>query len=356
LNATCNTATGLIAQVRTKAGNCDVSVTTTQDAPCCQLGPWVSGTCQPDGTITRTRSVSTLCPSKEVSKVVESCWICANGTEVNSKNECGLCPDGLTEINTDGSNCPKCLDNTTFADASRSNCAKCPDMVTETDNNNTGCPKCADDATLMNEDGSNCPVCANGDMAKIDRNNCPLCKDGVTESIVGGLNCPRCFDGQESLSDRSNCLKCPDGITETDYDYSNCPYCLDGQLAEIDRRNCLLCPNSTTEKNADGSNCFSTISEAAPVNTQDSTGNDTTFYAAGGAAAAGLAVAAGVFYLRQGKTVTAQILDREFTENQNMNPVYEGMQLFENALYDPNEMDLNLSDGFPETKEKLPEA
>jgi hypothetical protein len=56
-----------------KAGNCDDSVPTSQDAPCCQTGPWVSGTCQPDGTLTKTRTVSQLCPSAESSTTQESC-------------------------------------------------------------------------------------------------------------------------------------------------------------------------------------------------------------------------------------------------------------------------------------------
>jgi hypothetical protein len=72
-NAQCDTSTGLIAQVRTKAGNCDASVTTTQNAPCCQLGIWSSGACQPDGTLTKTRTVSQLCPSTESSTTQESC-------------------------------------------------------------------------------------------------------------------------------------------------------------------------------------------------------------------------------------------------------------------------------------------
>ena len=33
-NAKCNPSTSLIAQTRTKAGNCDVSVLTTQNTPC----------------------------------------------------------------------------------------------------------------------------------------------------------------------------------------------------------------------------------------------------------------------------------------------------------------------------------
>jgi hypothetical protein len=39
LNATCDTSTGLISQVRTKAGNCKDSIQTSQDVPCCQTGP-----------------------------------------------------------------------------------------------------------------------------------------------------------------------------------------------------------------------------------------------------------------------------------------------------------------------------
>ena len=50
-----------IPRVRTRAGNCDVSITSVQNGSCCELGPWVFGTCLPDGSITKTRSVSQLC-------------------------------------------------------------------------------------------------------------------------------------------------------------------------------------------------------------------------------------------------------------------------------------------------------
>ena len=85
-NATCNLENGLIAEVRTKAGNCSVDVPTSQNAPCCQTGPWITGTCQPDGTLRKSRTVSKLCPSTESSAIQESCCYTSDWTnEPNAK-------------------------------------------------------------------------------------------------------------------------------------------------------------------------------------------------------------------------------------------------------------------------------
>jgi hypothetical protein len=83
----------------------------------------------------------------------------------------------------------------------------------------------------------------------------------------------------------------------------------------------------------------------------NSSGSDnTSYYAAGGAVAAGLGAAAGVLYVRRGKTAAAEIID-PFSNNAAMNPVYEGnyltnsgQELIENPLY--NNMDAGIDDGF----------
>lgn len=85
-------------------------------------------------------------------------------------------------------------------------------------------------------------------------------------------------------------------------------------------------------------------------------GGNTTYFAAGGAVAVGLAAAAGVFYFRKGYTVTAQVATRTFTDNQNLNPVYESMEQFDNPFYDPNDLDPALADGFSDTTQKSPAA
>jgi hypothetical protein len=59
---------------------------TTQNAPICQTGPWITDTCQPDGTLRKTRTVSQLCPSIESSAIQESCCYTSDWTnEPNAK-------------------------------------------------------------------------------------------------------------------------------------------------------------------------------------------------------------------------------------------------------------------------------
>jgi len=55
--------------------------------------------------------------------------------------------------------------------------------------------------------------------------------------------------------------------------------------------------------------------------------------------------AAGVFYMRRGKTATAEIGETVST-NTNMNPLYEGAGQFENPLYQGGELNDGLDDGF----------
>jgi hypothetical protein len=77
----------------------------------------------------------------------------------------------------------------------------------------------------------------------------------------------------------------------------------------------------------------------------DGGGNNTTAFVAGGAGVAAVAAAAGVFFVKRGSTAKAQ-----FTEMDNagavMNPIYEGIRTFDNPLYDGNDMDAGLDDGF----------
>jgi hypothetical protein len=104
LNATCDTSTGLIAQVRTKAGNCDSSITIQQNASCCQTGEWVSGTCQPDGTLMKTRTVSELCLTTESSAAQESCCYTSDWTnEPNAK--CNSATSTIPQVRTKAGNC-----------------------------------------------------------------------------------------------------------------------------------------------------------------------------------------------------------------------------------------------------------
>ncbi len=42
--------------------------------------------------------------------------------------------------------------------------------------------------------------------------------------------------------------------------------------------------------------------------------------------------------------------------NQNMNPIYEGMEQFDNPLYDPSELDATVDDGFEEPNQERPAA
>jgi hypothetical protein len=87
-----------------KAGNCEASVTTSQNAPCCQTGPWVSGVCQPDGTIFKTRSVSLLCPNTEASGMQEPCCYTSDWTnEVNAK--CNSTTATVAQVRTKAGNC-----------------------------------------------------------------------------------------------------------------------------------------------------------------------------------------------------------------------------------------------------------
>ena len=100
-----------------------------------------------------------------------------------------------------------------------------------------------------------------------------------------------------------------------------------------------------------------TVTQAAQGAFEQNSGGNTTYYAtAGGAAAAGLAAAAGVFYFRKGKTATAEVATKPFSNDQNINPIYEGMAQFDNPLYDPKEIEHTLDDGFDDTIQKSPEV
>ncbi len=95
-----------------------------------------------------------------------------------------------------------------------------------------------------------------------------------------------------------------------------------------------------------------TVTQAAQGAFEQNSGGNTTYYAAGGAAAAGLAAAAGIFYFRKGKTAKAEVATQPFSNDQIINPVYEGMEQFDNPLYDPNEIEHTLDDGFDDTDQK----
>merc|ERR1719223_238796 len=75
---------------------------------------------------------------------------------------------------------------------------------------------------------------------------------------------------------------------------------------------------------------------------QNNTEDNTAYYAAGGAGAAGLA-AAGVFFMKRGKSATAAFTD-PFTTHTNMNPLYQGQVAFANPLYEGIEFDASLDD------------
>jgi hypothetical protein len=100
-------------------------------------------------------------------------------TVPDTEPEKEYCPDGVTEKNSDGSNCPKCTDGSMVTIPDRSNCPKCPNGITE-----------------RNADGSNCDKCANGEMANADRSNCPKCAIQTIEANATRSNCPMCPDGQ----------------------------------------------------------------------------------------------------------------------------------------------------------------
>ena len=111
----------------------------------------------------------------------------------------------------------------------------------------------------------------------------------------------------------------------------------------------ILASSTRTETN--------TVTQAAQNAVEQNSGGNTTYYAtAGGAVAASLAVAAGVFYFRKGKTAAAEVATQPFSNNQNINPVYEGMGQFDNPLYDPNEIEPTLDDGFDDRNQKSPMA
>ena len=94
----------MIQEVRNKAGNCDASVTTAQDAPCCQLGLWNSGTCEPDGTLTKTRTVSSLCPSSESSLAQEAC--CYKSDWTTAPNAiCDITTGAIAQVRLKAGNC-----------------------------------------------------------------------------------------------------------------------------------------------------------------------------------------------------------------------------------------------------------
>jgi len=54
------------------------------------------------------------------------------------------------------------------------------------------------------------------------------------------------------------------------------------------------------------------------------------------------AAAAAFFYKRRVPTASAQV-DQAFANNTNMNPLYDGMQQFDNPMYN---QDTNVDDGF----------
>ena len=81
----------------------------------------------------------------------------------------------------------------------------------------------------------------------------------------------------------------------------------------------------------------STNTENAPVEPiqeqQQQTTNNNTAYGIGGAAAVAVGAAAGVFFFKKGATASAQVAS-DFSANNNMNPLYKGMEQFDNPLYD----------------------
>jgi len=66
--------------------------------------------------------------------------------------------------------------------------------------------------------------------------------------------------------------------------------------------------------------------------------NNTTAYGIGGAAAVAAAAAAGVFFFKRRASAIANVAP-DFSTNNNMNPLYEGMEQFDNPLYDSNTSD-----------------
>jgi hypothetical protein len=48
-------------------------------------------------------------------------------------------------------------------------------------------------------------------------------------------------------------------------------------------------------------------------------------------------------FIKRGKTAAAQVTT-EFAANNNMNPLYEGMQHFDNPLYDAHDFDTPVDD------------
>jgi len=60
--------------------------------------------------------------------------------------------------------------------------------------------------------------------------------------------------------------------------------------------------------------------------------NNTTAYAGGAAGLAALGAAAGAYMMRRGKTATAQVAET-FSDNTNVNPMYEPNDQYDNPLY-----------------------
>jgi hypothetical protein len=56
------------------------------------------------------------------------------------------------------------------------------------------------------------------------------------------------------------------------------------------------------------------------------------------------------------KTGIAQVYPEESFTNQNINPIYEGMEQFDNPLFDQTELDATFNDGFAEPIEERPAA
>jgi hypothetical protein len=104
---------------------------------------------------------------------------------------------------------------------------------------------------------------------------------------------------------------------------------------------------SSTINSIEGDTSATLITDTTSSNSTNGGSNNGQYTGAyvGGGAAALTAAAAAAFYFRRSPTAKAQVTTT-FSDNTNMNPLYEGMQQFENPLYDGNNLDAPLDDGF----------